>query len=53
MYELTSYIMGPYCTTYYVEYYTNTRKKITYASGTDLAIARRSALKKIEYCIKV
>ena len=47
MYELTSYIMGPYCTTYYVEYYTNNRKKITYASGTDISSARRAALKKM------
>jgi len=49
MYELTSYTMGPYCTTYYVEYYTNKRHKVAYASGTDLYVARRTALKKIVY----
>ena len=49
MYEISSYTMGPYCTTYYVEYYTNNKRKITYASGTDLYTARRAALKKIVY----
>jgi len=49
MYELTSYTMGPYCTTYYVEYYTDKNRKITGASGTDLPTARRTALKKIVY----
>ena len=47
MYEIASYTMGPYCTTYYVEYYTNTRKRVSYASGTDIHAARRAALKKI------
>jgi hypothetical protein len=46
MYEVSSYIMGPYCTTYYVEYYQQDTM-VTSASGTDLYTARRAALQKI------
>ena len=52
MYELISHTMGPCCTNYYVEYYSKYNYRISWASGTDIQAARRTALKKIDYCIK-
>ena len=52
IYELVSYTIGPYCTNYYVEYYNKYHSIITWASGTDIQSTRRTALKKIDYCIK-